>query len=138
MFINNSFGRNLDVLHRSLSVEQLRRNVITDNIANADTPNFKRTDVSFETKLKEALHFKSTTPFEAKTTDARHIPFEVKPNYQDVKPVRNLDYLSQTDNNGNNVDIEVESMLALQNQMRYDLLTRSVASQFNLVAKVLK
>ncbi|MBN2652352.1 MAG: flagellar basal body rod protein FlgB [Spirochaetales bacterium] len=138
MFLNNSFGRNLDILNRSLSVEQLRRNVITDNMANADTPNFKRTDVSFETELKKALHYKKQAPFDAKMTDSRHIPFEVKPDYRDVKPKRNLDYLSQTDNNGNNVDIEVESMLALQNQMRYDMLTRAVSSQFNLIAKVLK
>jgi flagellar basal-body rod protein FlgB len=137
MFLNNSFGRTMDVISRSMDVNQLRRSVITDNMANADTPNFKRTDVCFETQLKSALRYKQQYPFEAKMTDTRHIPFERKPDYRDVKPNRVLDYLSQTDNNGNNVDLEQESMLALQNQMRYDMMARAISSQFNRVGKVL-
>ena len=38
-----------------MDVATLRRNVIANNIANANTPNFKRSDVNFESQLKRAL-----------------------------------------------------------------------------------
>ena len=46
--------------------------------------------------------------------------------------------INQTDNNGNNVDAEQETMLLLQNQLRYDLLTRSISNQFNQLNIVLR
>ena len=55
MFINNNFGRTVDLLHRTMDVSLLRRSVIADNIANADTPNFKRSVINFESQLKRAL-----------------------------------------------------------------------------------
>ncbi|MFN3659816.1 MAG: flagellar basal body rod protein FlgB, partial [Brevinematales bacterium] len=39
----------------SLQATALRRQVIADNIANADTPFFKRAEVTFESQLKRAL-----------------------------------------------------------------------------------
>ena len=67
-----------------------------------------------------------------------YISFDRTQDYRDVRPTRILDYLTQTDNNGNNVDAEQESMLLLQNQLRYDLLTRSVSNQFTQLNIVLR
>ena len=58
--------------------------------------------------------------------------------YRDVQPVKHFDYLSTADNNGNNVDLEQEGMLALQNQMDYDLMVSVVRSKFNQVNSVLR
>lgn len=134
MFINNSFGKNLDILQRTMDVSMIRQEVIANNIANADTPNFKRSDVNFEAELKRALdseHNSNRLP--AALTNEKHIPFSRTRDYRDVMPRRVLDYLSTSDNNGNNVDTEQESMILLQNQLRYDLLARSVANQFSRI-----
>ena len=139
MFLNNSFGRTLDVLHRSMDVSRLRNDVIANNIANAETPNFKRTVVNFESQLKYALDEAARPPrFRAALTDDRHIPFSRVPDYRDVLPRRYTDYWTNVKNNGNNVDIEEESMNLLNTQLSYQNMTRAVSDQFTRVNLVLR
>ena len=139
MFTGNSFGKTLDIMHREMDVSMLRRRVIADNLANADTPHFKRSEVNFESFLKKALESENTRPaLEMKVTNDRHIPNFRPLDYRDVQPVKHFDYLSTADNNGNNVDLEQEGMLALQNQMDYDLMVSVVRSKFNQVNSVLR
>lgn len=138
MFESNSFGKTLDILHRTMDVSLLRRGVLADNIANADTPNFKRSVVNFESELKRALDSEKKGGLPAAMTDSKHIPFNRPDDYRDVGPRRVLDYLSTVDNNGNNVDLEEESMLLLQNQLNYDMMTRIVSNQFSQLNLVLR
>ena len=139
MFLNNSFGKTLDVLHRSMDVSMLRQDVIADNIANADTPNFKRSEVNFESQLKAALDSENAPrPMQAAMTHERHIAFSRPVDYRSVEPQRRLDYLTTSDNNGNNVDIEVESMNYLNNQLLYTLMTNAVNQQFQRVNLVVR
>ncbi len=138
MFLNNSFGRSVDILQRTMDAATLRQQVLANNIANADTPNFKRSSLNFESELKRALDSENVRKPEAALTNEKHIAFNRVQNYRDVRPRRVLDYLTQTDNNGNNVDAEQESMLLLQNQLRYDLLTRSISNQFTQLNIVLR
>lgn len=138
MFTGNSFGMTLDLMHRTMDTALYRRKVIANNIANADTPNFKRSVVNFESELKRALDSGNERTIPAALTHDNHIPFERKVDYRDVKPRTQLDYLSTAKNNGNNVDIEEEMMTALQNQMSYDLMSRYVANQFTQVSMVLR
>lgn len=138
MFLNSSFGRAVDILHRGMDVSMLRQDVIANNIANADTPNFKKSFINFESQLKAALENDGSVGFRAAMTRERHIPFQQPADYREVQPRRQLDYLTTTDNNGNNVDIEVESMNFLNNQLRYTLMTESVTQQFARVNMVLR
>ncbi|WP_319561881.1 flagellar basal body rod protein FlgB [Marispirochaeta sp.] len=139
MFYGTSFGKTLDLLHRNMDVAVLRRSVISNNIANADTPNFKRSQINFESELQRALESeKPTGRLQAALTDQKHIPFHTSTDYRTVKPKKVLDYLTQADNNGNNVDLEEEMMAELQNQLRYEIMTRSVANQFSQMNTVLR
>jgi flagellar basal-body rod protein FlgB len=139
MFVQNSFGRTVDILHRSMDVGILRQNTIADNIANADTPNFKRTVVNFETQLRDALLSENRRPrFQEALTHERHVPFNRSLDYRDVRPARHLDWTTSSKNNNNNVDIEQESMEFLSNQLMYTLMTNSLQSQFNRVNLVLR
>ena len=139
MFDNNSFGRTLDILQRSMDVSVLRRSIIDNNMANADTPNFKRSTLNFEAELKRAIESEQPTGhLKAALTDKKHIPFQRSIDYRTVKPKKVLDYLTQSDNNGNNVDLEEEMMAELQNQLRYEIMTRSVANQFSQMNIVLR
>jgi flagellar basal-body rod protein FlgB len=137
MFLESSFGRSLDILHRGMDVSMLRQDVIADNISNADTPNFKRSFVNFESQLRTALESEGQSGMQAAMTHERHIPFRQPVDYRSVQPQRQLDYLTTSDNNGNNVDIEVESMNFLNNQLLYTLMTESVNQQFSRVRMVL-
>jgi flagellar basal-body rod protein FlgB len=58
--------------------------------------------------------------------------------HRDVRPRRVLDFTTTAKNNGNNVDIEVESMNLLNNQLAYQLMTRSVSDAFARINLVLQ
>ncbi len=134
-----AFGRNLELLTREMEISTLRRNVIANTIANADTPNFKRSDVNFESQLKRALDSeKVVPPFQEYVTDPRHINFTQPTDWRDVKPRRVLDYLTEARNNGNNVDIEQEGIDSLNNQLVYTTLAQVVSSEFQRVNIVLR
>ncbi len=132
------FGKNLDILAREMDVSALRRNVIANNIANADTPEFKRSEVTFESQLKRALDSEKVVPFPQYITDERHIAFQKPLDYRQVKPQRLLDYLTESKNNGNNVDIEQEAMDSLENQLLYNTMAQVITSEISRVNVVLK
>ena len=135
----NNFQTSVDLLHRAMNAQVARRSVIADNIANADTPNFKRSMVNFESELKRVLDSNQHRPvLELNLTNPKHIPNFRERNYQDVQIRRVLDYTSTYNNNGNNVDPEQEFMASVQNQMSYDLYARSVMFEFGQVNQVLR
>jgi flagellar basal-body rod protein FlgB len=139
MFEGSDFGKTLSLLTKSMDVAVMRRDVIADNVANADVPNFKRSEVNFETSLRAALESEKMKPaLELTVTDPRHIQIGKPVDWRTVQPRRVLDYLSTAKNNGNNVDPEQEFMDSLRNQLQYTLMTEATNFEFNQVNQVLK
>jgi flagellar basal-body rod protein FlgB len=135
----NSFEKTVDLLHRAMDANLIRRDVIAHNMSNSQVPNYKRQVVNFESELKRALETEKTRPaLELTLTDPRHIPNWRERDYRDVKPRRVLDYTSTYNNNGNNVDPEQELMGALENQMTYTLLAQAAAFEFGQVSRALR
>ena len=138
MFEGTTFGKTMNILERNMDVSLLRRDVIANNIANAETPNFKRSDVNFEAELGRALASEKNYTIPNKMSHDRHIPFSRPIDYRSVKPRIELDYLTQAKNNGNNVDIEQEVMNSTENQMMYEFMTYALNHQFRQINTVLK
>jgi flagellar basal-body rod protein FlgB len=139
MFESSSFGKTVDLLHRGMDVATLRRQVIADNIANSEVPNFKRSTVNFEASLKKALESEELEPeLSMETTDPRHVKSWQPVDFRSVEPRRVLDYLTTSKNNGNNVDAEQEMMDSLSNQLLYTLQSQAINFEFNQVNLVLK
>jgi len=135
----NTFAKTVDVLHRAMDASTVRRQVIANNLANADVPNFKRSNVNFESELKRALESENEKPaLELTLTNPKHIPNWKERDYRDVEIRRVLDYTSTYNNNGNNVDAEQEFMLATENQMTYTFLTQAAAFEFSQINQVLR
>jgi len=135
----NTFAKTVDLLHRSMDASVVRRSVIANNMANANVPNFKRSIVNFESELKRALESETQRPaLELELSDPGHIPNWKERDYRDVQIRRVLDYTSDYNNNGNNVDPEQEEMLAVQNQMSYILMATSLDFEFNQINSVLR
>lgn len=118
----NKDGKLLDLIKRSLNAVVIRHNVISDNIANADTPGFRRAEVSFESQLKRALDSEKKTEYPARMTHPKHIPFEEKIDYRTVRPRISIDYDTFYRNDKNGVDIDKEMVDFTKNAMRYNLL----------------
>ena len=139
MNVENSFGKTIDMLHRAMSTSSLRGAVYSNNLANANVPNFKRTEVNFESELRRALDSEKQKPaLELERTHSAHISNYKPKDYQEVQPRRVLDYLSQSNNNGNNVSPEEEFNLILKNQLRYMLLAQSTTFEFSQMNMVLR
>ena len=128
---NSTFSQTVDLLHRAMSASSLRQAVIADNLANSEVPNFKRTDVTFESELGRALDSQRRRPaLELNLTNPGHMSDWEPRDYKEVMPRRVLDFISQSNNNGNNVDPEEEFNLLLKNQLRYILLAQATAFEF--------
>jgi flagellar basal-body rod protein FlgB len=139
MMIENTFSKTVDLVHRAMDANLIRRNVIANNLANAQVPNFKRSDVNFESELKRALETEKQRPaLELILTNPKHIPNWRERDYRDVKPRRVLDYVSTSKNNGNNVDPEQEVMLAMENQLMYTLMAQAQTFEFGQISMVLR
>lgn len=136
MFEHSRMMQTNYLLERGLDVESTRRNVIANNIANVDVPHFKRSEVNFESELQRVIREKAdpSNRFQARLTDERHIPFYVERDVRGVRPRINLDYNTTLRNDGNNVDIEKETVDAAKTQMRYN----AYVNMLNQNYKVLK
>lgn len=137
MFENTTFGMTTGILKRAMDVSMLRRDVIANNIANADVPNFKRSTVNFESSLRQALASEQERPtLEMTRTDPKHLSNWHPVDWRSVEPRRVLDYMTTSKNNGNNVDPEQEMMDSLQNQLEYTLMVQAESYEFNQVNSV--
>ena len=131
----NSFTRSVDLLSRALDVNLLRYQVTSNNIANAEVPNFKRSSVNFESELKRAFESveNAKNSFDLTKTDERHFSIHNVIDPQSVKPRRVVDWSSTENANGNSVDIETEAMNVIKIQMQYRLLSQLQNFEFNQV-----
>ncbi|MDP4179491.1 MAG: flagellar basal body rod protein FlgB [Bacillota bacterium] len=125
---------NTRVLEKAMDGSWLRNEAITQNIANVDTPNYKRKEVSFEKALSDAI---DTSSFKGFRTDKRHIPIG-------GSSLENTEINVTEDNSsldmrldGNNVDIDAEMALMAKNNITYDTLTQKLNSEFKKLRSVI-
>lgn len=125
-------SRTQSLLNKSLDVSSLRNEVIANNIANVGTPDFKRSEVLFEDKIKKVLE-SQTNYAKLNTTNSRHIQIIPNNNLQDVEPeVTTLNDLSYR-NDKNNVDIDVENAKMAKNSIWYDTLSRCMGDEISIL-----
>ncbi len=103
-------------LRTALSGLSMRQRVIADNIANIETPGFLAGRVSFEDALSSAV--KSGNPATAAPTLARS--------------------LEPTREDGNNVNLDHETLANVDTGLRYQLALRAMDSKFSLIRDVTK
>ncbi|MBQ0051449.1 MAG: flagellar basal body rod protein FlgB [Treponema sp.] len=136
----NTFTRSVDLLSRAMDVNSLRYQVSANNIANAEVPNYKRQEVSFESELKRAFDSEADSQhrLQLTQTDSRHIALNEPYDYREVEPRRVTDWASTANANGNNVDAESEAMNIMKIQLNYRLLAQLQNFEFNQVKTALK
>ena len=124
MITTNAFDY-INIMDKAADASWKRESAISNNIANADTPGYKRQDVDFESALKRELG------------SSKYIPLD--------KKVRGLDVSTYTDSSNysyrldrNNVDVDTEQVELASEQLRYEMLTTSINEEFNRMKLVLK
>lgn len=130
--------KNREILKKYITALDKRLDVIANNIANVDTPGFKRSDVTFESQLKRAIMSEQDTGIKAITTNKKHIPFKVPIDWKEVQPKRVLDYSTTMRNDGNNVDIDKEMTYLSKTTLTYQAVMDLLKHDYNLINLVLK
>lgn len=98
-----------------MSRATLRQSLLTNNLANVNTPGFKRKDVSFDITLNEAKSkFGSFSADNGIVTDPSSIRVD-----------------------GNNVDLEKEVMGLAETELRYDALSNMTGMYFSELKNVI-
>lgn len=121
------------ILKKALDAAAMRQQAIASNIANVDTPGFKRADVSFEEELKAALNKQDR--LELKATDNKHITNKPDLDSVHAKTFRQSDTYFRND--FNNVDIEVEMASAAKNNMAYNALSDLISGKLRGLRNVI-
>ena len=113
---------------RGLAAATLRHEVLSNNIANVNTPHFKKTDVIFEDLLAKEIYGDEDS--EAKIplirTHDRHLPFTHTPYHAEPMFERHQERTMRVDDN--NVDIDIEMATMAKNQLYYNALATRLGS----------
>lgn len=127
--INTDIYNYINILDKAADASNLRNELISNNIANVNTPNYKRKDINFESILQAELGGEKSL-------------------YQAVKSANEdlttLDPQVYTDNaslsyrlDGNNVDIATEEAYLAENQIKYQALIDLMNQEFSRYKAVL-
>lgn len=121
----------LQLLQKALQVADLKQRVYANNIANVNTPGYKREDVSFAAVLQGQA---------APTAQLgeQSIPINLSSasnmgsmqSWIQAQPRIVTDSSTTIDNNGNNVNIDAEMADLAENQIRYNTLVQDVQMNF--------
>ncbi|MDQ0337259.1 flagellar basal-body rod protein FlgB [Caldalkalibacillus uzonensis] len=112
------FSGTFGLVEKALDAAALRHTTIASNIANADTPYYKRRDVSFAAELQKAVDRRNQS-LSAYRTDRRHLPFK---HQTSLEPRVIIDQHTMYNHNGNNVDMDFEMAELAKNQIKYHAL----------------
>ncbi|MBP5384166.1 MAG: flagellar basal body rod protein FlgB [Lachnospiraceae bacterium] len=124
----------VNVMGKAADGAWLRNEAISHNIANADTPHYKRQDVSFEAELKHALRESKYVSLDEKVKNLN------KDNrLSHVEPRVYTDYAGFSYRlDGNNVDIDNENVELASNQIKYNAIVQSIDQEFKNLRTVIK
>lgn len=121
------------LLEKSLSVSALRYEVIANNIANIDTPGFKKSYVVFEDILKSAL--KGSHSIQLKKTHPNH--FGVSDRIENILPNVEKDVRTSMRLEGNNVDLEDEMTQLVMNTVNYNFSAQQINKKLAMLKYVI-
>ena len=133
----NLFDRNFTILEKGLNAYSTRAEALTNNIANVNTPNYKRQDIQFENIMQEALSDKHIK-LPGKVTNRKHIPIQKKPKLDNVRERVITENSTIMRNDRNNVDIEKEQAEFAKNNIRYQFATGNISTRFGLLKSAIK
>ncbi|MEG0961545.1 MAG: flagellar basal body rod protein FlgB [Lachnospiraceae bacterium] len=120
----------INVLNKAADASWLRETTISNNIANQDTPGYKRQDVNFEGALQQELRNSKYTSLDNKVKNM-HMDHLGVSTYTDSEG-----YSYRLDKN--NVDPDQEYAQLAATQIKYNALIDSMSKEFSRIKSVIK
>lgn len=117
-------GSSFQRMEAAVYAAEMRQRVINNNVANVETPHFKRSEVVFEQLLEQAIGT-GFTKLSGIRTDPRHLPIGSSASKLPEAQVI-TDTGTTMGNNQNNVDLEREMSLLAKNQLSYNFYIQQI------------
>ena len=124
-------------MQRALSAASLRQQVLSNNIANVNTPQFKRSDVAFGDQLQQAVDKedkKGSKRLALQKTHAKHLAMPGSA-ATDMQVVKEDTTTMRTD--GNNVDIDREMAEVAKNSIFYQANAQQLSRYYATLKSVI-
>jgi flagellar basal-body rod protein FlgB len=126
----NLENKTIQALAASLNFRQMRQEIISSNVANAETPGYKSKRVDFEAALARALDVDGKMQMNA--TDERH--FDVgNGGFDNLKPEIYEDPNGVVSDDGNTVDRDAELARMAENKILYDAAVQLLNKKIGLM-----
>lgn len=125
------FNHTMNTITDALDYSAKRNELISNNIANVDTPNFKTKDAAFKEVLGNAMD-----DLQAKRTHSKHFTFTNNDANKAYSVFTN--HNTMYSHNGNNVDIDKEMADLAKNQIYYRSMVDRLNGKFNTLKTVIK
>lgn len=126
--INSNIYDYVNVLDKAADASWMRQEAISNNIANVNTPGYKRQDVAFEDSLQEAISNSRYRSTDEKVANLSKADLRIR-SYTDSSGFSyRLD--------GNNVDIDTENAALARNQLKYNALVDGINHEFSMIKAV--
>lgn len=128
----NTLFSNIGYLQKALDGVWQRDEIISHNISNIDTPNYKKQGVSFEDQLQAIIQ---GNDFRGRKTRDRHMSIGMSDS-EDFKPVTyTIDHTKMRED-GNNVDIDSEMSNQAKNTIAYFYLAEKSSQNLRRIKNV--
>ncbi|MBE5855941.1 MAG: flagellar basal body rod protein FlgB [Lachnospiraceae bacterium] len=136
MFSSGVFNY-INLLDKAADGAWARHEAISNNIANQDTPGYKRQDVDFESELKKALRISRYTE---NIDNRNNLDKQIANlNFNSLKPKVFTDMRSYSYRlDGNNVDPDTEGVYLAANQTKYNGIMASINNEFDNLSRVMQ
>lgn len=126
-----SMFNGIDKIGRGLDASWTKNEVISSNIANIDTPGYKKKKVDFGDLLNDEILGTSSLA----TTNRRHIPGEIKSSTLTISTDMSTTNM-RTDENNVNIDEEMSDLS--KNQIYYNVLIQRVTGEINKIQNAMR
>lgn len=110
--------KNMNLLEKMLDISAIKHKVIANNIANINTPGYKKMDVNFAEQLEKVLKDTSVNKFD---------------NLQPKIVISKEETNETVRNDGNNVDMDKEISSLVRNTLSYNIYTQLMAKKVEMV-----
>ena len=115
--------KSISLLEKMLDVSAIKHKVIANNIANINTPGYKKMEISFSDQLEKVIKDTSSDKFD---TIQPKIVIAENDNNDTVR------------NDGNNVDMDKEISALMKNTLSYNIYSQLLAKKMELVKSAIE
>ena len=123
---------------KALDYRAIRQDMISSNIANADTPFYRPRDISFEDALSQErakILNQSTPKLQMAQTDGAHLPLPDEKNSYMPKRFFRDGHMARND--GNSVDLDVETTEMSKNSIMFNALVSTMKKNSEIFKSVI-